>query len=370
MKACQQLPRVLILLVLVSSFTQADDHQVTVPVSLNDREGQKWVVTFLKPTVGPVSRGPGGVSYVLTQQSDGAYRLQIDCDGNGNFGNDEVFSIKPGSTVCAWVRRLSTGQARRLPYEIEYTAVKDGDEFAWKPRYRLEGVLRFGTCQASLVVFDTNGDGVFDRKDFPPVTSVGIDRDADGKLWGKEEWLKGEQVIPFCGASFLIERIDPGGGSLTFLETTLELPRIGSRVPVFELVTLDGSKIQSTEFHGKFFLLDFWASWCIPCVKQFPELKALGQLFKESLSVVSVNVDDADRTAAAKKIIADQQLSWLQVVNGMGQQDPLWRMFGSDGRFVIPLYSVIDPEGTVVYIGNSLKEAEAILTTRAQKTAQ
>lgn len=62
-------------------------------------------------------------------------------------------------------------------------------------------------------------------------------------------------------------------------------------VPNFSLPDLKGQEISLEQFKGKVIVLNFWASWCAPCVKEFPSLRRLADRFKEQLVVVAVSHD-------------------------------------------------------------------------------
>jgi peroxiredoxin len=63
-------------------------------------------------------------------------------------------------------------------------------------------------------------------------------------------------------------------------------------VPDFELERLDGSKLKLSDLKGKLVVVNFWASWCNPCVEEFPSMVLLGDKMKERVVVVAVSTDD------------------------------------------------------------------------------
>lgn len=73
-------------------------------------------------------------------------------------------------------------------------------------------------------------------------------------------------------------------------------------LPPFELPRLDGSKLTLADLKGKVVILNFWASWCNPCVEEFPSFIELVKHFKGDVVIVAASTDDneADMTAFLK----------------------------------------------------------------------
>jgi cytochrome c biogenesis protein CcmG/thiol:disulfide interchange protein DsbE len=70
-------------------------------------------------------------------------------------------------------------------------------------------------------------------------------------------------------------------------------PQVGQPVPDFELPDLDGHAKRLSEFRGKVVVLNYWATWCPPCVDEMPSLEKLHQsLSDKGLAVVGISVDE------------------------------------------------------------------------------
>jgi len=66
----------------------------------------------------------------------------------------------------------------------------------------------------------------------------------------------------------------------------------GSHAPQFSITTDQGDRITPAEFGGKVLVLNFWASWCQPCVQEIPSLNAFQKRFaKDGVVVVAVSID-------------------------------------------------------------------------------
>ncbi len=64
--------------------------------------------------------------------------------------------------------------------------------------------------------------------------------------------------------------------------------------PSFTLVDLDGNEISLADYHGKAVVIDFWATWCLPCIYQIPVLNQLWETHRDSgkIAVIGVAVDN------------------------------------------------------------------------------
>ena len=77
---------------------------------------------------------------------------------------------------------------------------------------------------------------------------------------------------------------------------------VGQAAPDFSVTTLDGQTIQLSELKGKRVVLDFWATWCPPCVKEIPHFIQLrNEASAEELVLVGISTEDADTLKAFVK---------------------------------------------------------------------
>jgi thiol-disulfide isomerase/thioredoxin len=360
----------LVSLVVILFGTQPNQAQqaekLKVALNVNDQYEQfaGFEIKFDEPQTSAIRLGtaPGGVRVTTEKLSDPqfTYRIKVDSDGDGNLENEPAQAVLPDAAILVKVnRRYTDGRQQKLPYTIKYSRYlnknnEPRESFLWIPHYRAEGKLKLKNCETLLVVLDLNGDGLFEQRDFAVGTSVGLDKDGDGRIWGKEEWLKGKQIVDYCGVTLLVDSVTTDGSALSFVETTLHVARIGEPLPAFSLTTDKGKTIDSTKLRDKLFLLDFWASWCSPCVGNFVYVKQLDKEFGAHLETISINVDAYSELPAARQAIEKYGLTWPQVMSGQGDDDPLWKMFGGmeNNRLAIPLYVLVDQQGQLRYAGN------------------
>lgn len=289
--------------------------------------------------------------------------FQVWVDGNLNGKLDEKPQIlKNNSEIIVQVKRKTqSGKSINLPYSIIYQRLeKKGetrDYFFWHSHYRAAGELKFKDCSAPIFLQDFTADGVFDDAD-TQATNLQIDRNHDGRIWGKEEHARSNEIIEFCSQNFLVGAMASDGSSITLQPTNLRIAKVGEKVPNFSLVLLNGKTVTSESLQGKSYILDFWASWCVPCVENLPEVTNIKTEFENELSVISVNVDKSSRKNLAEQIIQKYQLFDFSVIRGSGEDDPLWKTFGGANlnRLAIPLYVLVDKNGVIRYADNGGKD--------------
>jgi hypothetical protein len=84
------------------------------------------------------------------------------------------------------------------------------------------------------------------------------------------------------------------------------------------------------------------------------DLETLAKQTEGAARFYGINVDEPNKQAAAKRILAEKKISYPQVMQGLGVKDPFWKQFGSvqGNRLETPLYVVIDRRGILRYAGN------------------
>ena len=170
-----------------------------------------------------------------------------------------------------------------------------------------------------------------------------------------------EEVVP------MLEKLAPTfGGDMMFgqltsiintqLSTSLGHPYLDFEAPLLDKKYAYSTKASLSDYvkKNKVVLLDFWASWCTPCMNEVPNLKAAYKKFKsKGFEIVSVSVDDS--TEDWIKAVKDNGMNWVQLWNGE-EDDMLTSAAYQYSVSAIPCTFLIDSDGTI--IGRNLRDDE------------
>jgi hypothetical protein len=132
---------------------------------------------------------------------------------------------------------------------------------------------------------------------------LGIDRNRDGKI--DDSTLSAERFYdptrPFNvgGESYVATQVSDSGDRITLRVSPQKVPPKnyiikGEVAPDFEFTTLQGRRMKLSSLKGKVVMVDFWATWCPPCVASLPELRRLYNEHQTGFEIVGISPDDRE----------------------------------------------------------------------------
>lgn len=129
-------------------------------------------------------------------------------------------------------------------------------------------------------------------------------------------------------------------------------PEVGRLAPDFTLTDLKGNSVTLSDFQGKVVFINFWASWCVPCRVEMPEIEAVYQEYK-SQGVVVIGIDLFEDENVVREFVQQGDYSWTFVIDTTGE------VTKSYGVTLIPTSFFVDKEGIIrtVSIGAMTKRA-------------
>jgi peroxiredoxin len=133
-------------------------------------------------------------------------------------------------------------------------------------------------------------------------------------------------------------------------------PLVGKQAHDFTLPTLDGKKVSLSQLHGQPVLINFWASWCLPCREEMPELVRSYETHKaEGLMVLGLNLTYSDTLPDVKAFVSEFHMTFPVLLDKDGQvAEKLYPLPG------VPTSIFINRDGTIERVQVGLMSGEQI----------
>ncbi len=141
-------------------------------------------------------------------------------------------------------------------------------------------------------------------------------------------------------------------------------PRVGARAPAFEARRFDGGTLRLDELRGNGMVMNFWASWCVPCRAEARDLEATYQKYR-ARGIVFVGVDiQQDTWEDARGFLKEFGISYPAIRDENGKIALSYQMYGLPTTFFIDKDGVLRSKYVGPFLGpEGLKELERRITT-------
>lgn len=138
----------------------------------------------------------------------------------------------------------------------------------------------------------------------------------------------------------------PSGVAFAKVIESAKATAIGALAPEFSQNDINDVPVALSSFRGKYVLLDFWASWCLPCRKENPNLvKSYNNYKDRNFTVLGISLDQPGKKEAWMNAIKDDGLVWTQVSDLKFWENAAAKLYGVRA---IPQNFLIDPTGKIV----------------------
>lgn len=301
------------------------------------------------PRYGTLSIGDGFL-FILDEPTDRPCRLYVDTNRNGDFTDDppatwEVRELKqgdrtvrqhhgtfrvdigpPGTPVLVAVKAFRTAAAapekRTAP-----------DMLTFHRDYVYEGRCQVGSDVFPALLADEQTRGTF--------TGAGVmlflDLNGDGRFDADGEGFPVGRPMNIRGIAWDVADMARDGSSFRMVRSTAPPPPVstnpalaaGQPFPSFEATDTDGHRVRFPEdYRSKFLLIDFWATWCAPCMAEMPNLVAAYEKYHErGFEILGVSLDSDSTITRMPDALRKHRMTWRQVADGKGWRSTLAERF-------------------------------------------
>jgi serine/threonine protein kinase/thiol-disulfide isomerase/thioredoxin len=322
---------------------------------------------------GTLKLGPASAqreyAFIIDQPDSLKPRLFVDSNADGDLTNDPP---------AKWERRIykhddgkeeisaSGGFRLELQWDneklnVNLEAYRFGTGMPNRPQkvllyysdYVRAGSVTLGGKTFAAQLSDDDCKGDFSA----PTSKLRLDINGDKRFDFKGERFFVKDAFNIGGTNYELADLTPSGAGFRIIPSTRSAPEskplpileTGKASLPFEATTLDGSKIaMPSTYKGKVLLLDFWATWCPPCVTEVPHVLAAYQKHRSAgFEILGISLDEDKNKLTT--FLKEKNIIWPQVFDGQGWKTAIAKLYNVQS---IPATYLIDGDtGRILAIG-------------------
>ncbi len=298
------------------------------------------------PKFGTIVVGDKSWAFAIDEPEDKPARLFIDTNGDGDLTNDPETKWEAreqgGSTTYNGNGQIDIGDGNIGTLGLYRFDPKD------ERRAQLKNTLMFYLDYGFEFAFQLDGKefSTFVAGNLSEDARLPVDRDGNGRISSNLEMAKLGKPFNFTGSTYVLSL---NAGKLLLEKATTELPQmqlppdlaIGKQSLQFSGTTMDGKEITfPNHYSGKIVMLDFWATWCGPCIAEVPNMKkAYADWHDAGFEILGISFDRADAEEKIKEFEEKHELSWSQIYEGKYWDTTIGKMHDVSG---IPFVLLVD----------------------------
>jgi thiol-disulfide isomerase/thioredoxin len=311
------------------------------------------------PKFGYIVLGDRKFAFIADEPEGAEGRLFIDSNADGDLTNDPAVEWK--SEERGGLKQYS-GRGK-----VQLTAERTGalGLYRFDPkdprRAQLATTLMFYTDFGSEYSFQLDGKpfSTFVSGSLADGATLPIDRDGNGRVSRRFETAQIGAPFNFTGTTYKFA-LSEGRLTLAAAAEPIEqqpLPpnlTVGQKALSFSAKTMKGEEIQFPgAYKGKVVMLDFWATWCGPCIGEIPHMKEAYKAWHDKgFEILGVSFDQENMSEKVTSFLDAQEITWSQIYEGKGWETTLGGMHDVSA---IPFVLLVDGD-----TGEILADAAAL----------